>query len=422
MLEKLTEAEAEALLYDWEGVWARPAQLPPPEAWSTWLFIGGRGTGKTRSGAEWARHKAYTMPGSRGALIGPTAADVRDTMILGESGLLAVCPPWFYPLYQPSKRRVVWPNGSMATCYSAEEPDRLNGPQHHWAWADEIGVWQRAQATWDMAMFGLRLGDNPQVAATTTPKPSALVRALVAQAKEPNSPTVVTHGTTYDNLAFLADSFLTQVVARYEGTRLGRQELRGELLDDVPGALWTREELDSHRIARAALPDLVRVVVAIDPAVSTGEDADETGIVVAAKGVDGEGYVLGDYTGRQLTPHQWATRAVNAYREHEADLIVGEVNNGGEMVEAVLRGVDRSLPYKAVHASRGKRVRAEPISGLYEQGRCHHVGTFDALEDQMCNFVPDSLDGSPDRVDALVWAFTELMLEPEQGGFFIGRA
>lgn len=400
-LAELTEQEAEALLYDWP-FWARPNQLPPPGDWRAWLVLAGRGFGKTRTGGEWIRDQVENRGRGRLALVAPTAADARDVMVEGESGILAISPPWFRPVYEPSKRRLSWPNGAIATTYSADEPDRLRGPQHDGAWADELAAWKYPEA-WDMLMFGLRLGTDPRVVVTTTPKPVRLIRELLAEAT-----TVITRGSTYENAANLAPAFLEQIVTKYKGTRLGRQELDGEVLDDVPGALWTRKVLDDLR--RPAAPELVRVVVAIDPAVTSGEDSDETGIVVAGRGADGHGYVLADLSCR-MSPDGWARRAVNAFQDHKADRIVAEVNNGGDLVEQVVRTVDRSVPYKAVHASRGKRVRAEPIAALYEQGRVHHVGGLPDLEDQMCAFLPEGSDQSPDRVDALVWALTELLLE-----------
>ncbi len=326
-------------------------------------------------------------------------------MIEGESGILSVSKPSFRPLYEPSKRRLTWPNGAIATTYSADEPERLRGPQHDGGWCDEPGAWKYQQA-WDMFMFGLRLGANPRAVATTTPKPIKLIRELL---KDPA--THITRGTTYDNRANLAPPFFDQIIKRFEGTRLGRQELHAEVLDDVPGALWTRAQIDDLRISEADAPDFVRAVVAIDPAMTSGEESNETGIILAAKGVDGHGYVLDDLTCR-LSADGWAKRAVNAYEQRKADRIIAEVNNGGDLVERVIRVVSPNVSYKAVHASKGKRVRAEPIAALYEQKRIHHVGAFPQLEDQMCNYTPDGFDGSPDRVDALVWALTELMLGP----------
>lgn len=409
-LADLTEAEAAALEWDWR-FWARPNQIAPPGDWTFWLLLAGRGFGKTRTGAEWVREIKDTC--GRIALVAPTAADVRDVMVEGESGILATSPPWDRPTYEPSKRRLTWPNGALATTYSADEPERLRGPQSDAAWCDELAAWRYPEA-WDMLMFGLRLGDHPRCAVTTTPKPVRLVRDLLAMGA-PRC--VVTRGRTYDNSANLAASFLAQVKAKYEGTRLGRQELNAEMLEDVPGAMWNRAMLDANRVRRA--PDtLRRIVVAIDPAVTSGEAADETGIVVAGVGQDGIGYVLDDLTCKD-TPDGWARKAVNAYRANKADRIVAEVNNGGDLVEATIRMVDRSVPFTAVRATRGKAVRAEPAAALYEQGRVKHVGAFATMEDQMCAFTSDldrkALGTSPDRVDALVWAITELMVEKQVG-------
>src|SRR6185437_12677383 len=336
--------QARDLIHDWR-FWARPNQLPPDGAWRVWLLLAGRGFGKTRTGAEWVRAQIEENGARRIALVAPTAADVRDVMIEGESGLLAVAAPGMRPDYEPSKRRLTWPNGAVATCFSAEEPNRLRGPQHDAAWCDELAAWRHEEA-WDMLMLGLRLGADPRCVVTTTPKPIRLIRQLLG-----DRGAVVTRGSTYDNAANLAPAFLAQIVRRYEGTRLGRQELDAEVLDDVPGALWTREAIDRAKVAVA--PALRRVVVAIDPAVSTGEDADETGIVVAALGQDGHGYVLDDLSGR-YAPAGWARRAVAAYHAHHADRVVAEVNNGGDLVEATLRAVDAGVAYRAVRASRGK--------------------------------------------------------------------
>lgn len=397
-IETLTDDEAAALLYDWK-FWARPSQLPPPGDWRVWLILAGRGFGKTRTGAETVIDRVRRGVSKRVGLIAPTAADARDVMVEGESGILACSPPDFRPLYEPSKRRLTWPNGAVATLFSAEEPDRLRGPQHDFIWADEPAAWKYPE-TWDMAMFGLRLGTNPQVVATTTPRPTRLIRDLVA---DPG--TVVTRGTTYENARNLAPAFLTAIVKKYEGTRLGRQELNGEILDDNPGALWSRNVIEALRVREH--PPLLRIVVGVDPAVTSDPKSDETGIVVAGVDAAGHYYVLADAS-LQGTPLTWATAVKRVYDQYRADRVVAEKNNGGELVEANLRTVDRTLSYRGVWASRGKQTRAEPISSLYEQGKVHHVGTFPLLEDQMCDWAPDSGDPSPDRMDALVWAMTEL--------------
>lgn len=367
------------------------------------MILAGRGWGKTRTGAEWVRERALRDPGCRIALVARTAADVRDVIVEGESGILAVHAPSERPDWQPSRRRITWPNGSMATTYSADVPDQLRGPQHAYAWADELASWERPD-TWDQLVFGLRLGTAPQVVVTTTPRPTPIIRALLGAPG-----TVVTRGRTLDNQANLAPGVVADLQRRYGGTRLGRQELDGEVLTDTPGALWTWERIEAARVAKA--PDLRRVVVAIDPAVSTGEGSDETGIVVAAIGYDGRGYVLEDASGK-YSPDGWARRAVHLAAEHKADRIVAEVNNGGQLVEHTLRTVDRSAAYKAVHASRGKATRAEPIAALYEQARVSHVGRLDTLESQLTGWDPSTSAKSPDRIDALVWALTELMISP----------
>jgi predicted phage terminase large subunit-like protein len=397
----LSSSAADAILYDW-SVWARPNQRAPEGEWANWLILAGRGFGKTRLGAEmvrrWVRDFEFVN------LIGATADDARDIMIEGESGILGVCRDHERPLYLPSKRRLEWPNGSRTLIFTADEPERLRGKQHMKLWCDELASWRRPES-FEQAMLGLRLGACPQAIITTTPKPTKLIRELLA-----NPSTGVTRGSTYENRTNLAPAFFDTIIRRYEGTRLGRQELNAEMLDDVEGALWNSKMIEDLRVKE--VPEMSRIVVAIDPATTSGENADETGIVVAGKGINGDAYVLRDLTCR-LTANEWGTRAINAYREFKADRIIAEVNNGGDLVENVIRTIDKYVPYKAVHAKRGKVTRAEPISALYEQGRVHHVGMFAELETQMCSFVPDNLDGSPDRVDALVWALTELMLDSE---------
>ena len=391
---------------DWR-LKARPSQLPPAGSWTVWLMLSGRGFGKTRAGAEWINLQIRDSC-SRLALVGATAADVRDIMVEGESGILACSPDHNRPEYQPGLRRLTWPNGAIATCYSADEPDRLRGPQHDGAWCDEIASWRYPDA-WDMLMLGLRIGRNPRVVATTTPRPVKLIRNLLARE---GKDVVVSRGRTIENAANLAPAFLNEIMRRYEGTRLGRQELDAEVLEDVPGALWQREWIDRDRVTTA--PELRRVVVAIDPAMSTNEGSDETGIIVAGIGGDGHGYVVDDLSGR-YQPQAWATRAIEAYRRREADRIVAEVNSGGEMVQATLRTVDPNVGFLAVHASRGKVIRAEPVAALYEQGKVHHVGALSVLEDQLCGFTSDFDRGragySPDRLDALVWALSDLMVK-----------
>jgi len=413
LVASLGPDQARALLYDWQ-FWARSNQLPPEGNWRGWLLLAGRGFGKTRTGAEFVRARVTAGTARRLALVAPTAADVRNVMVEGESGLLAISPAWDRPRFQPSKQRVTWSNGAIATLYSADEPERLRGPQHDSAWCDELASWRYPEA-WDMLMFGLRLGNDPRVVVTTTPRPTKLLRELAA-----DRTVAITRGTTYENCANLAPEFIHQIVNKYQGSRLGRQEIEAEILDDVPEGLWSRDVVETAR-ARSA-PALVRIVVAIDPAVTSSEAADETGIIVAGKDASGHAWVLADLSGH-YKPTEWAKYAIAAYHAHRADRIVAEVNNGGEMVEATLRVIEPNLAFTAVHASRGKVTRAEPVAALYEQGKVHHLGTFPYLEDQMCNlsrgahrdFNSRPARYSPDRVDALVWAITELIIQPIQG-------
>jgi predicted phage terminase large subunit-like protein len=411
-LAKLKPSEKMALEHQWRNWRARRNQLAPEGDWRVWLIIAGRGFGKTRAGAEWVREQVERGIARRIALIAETEAEGRDVMVQGDSGILQISPPHFRPLYEPSKRRLTWPNGALAMLYSGDEPDQLRGPQHDACWADEPCKWKYLSETWDNLEFGLRLGAHPRVVATTTPRPVKLLRRLLNDPK-----TVVTRGSTFDNAANLSPSFLDRVRSQYDGTRLGRQELYAEVLDEVPGALWQRHQIEECRVNPKAVPDLKRVVVAIDPAVSTSEEADETGIIVAGLGVDGKGYILADLSCK-LSPDGWARRTVAGVRTWKADRVVAEVNNGGDMVAATLKMVDPRIPFKAVRASRGKIVRAEPVAALYEQGRICHAGRFEELEDQQCSFTPDNIAGnSPDRADALVWALSELFVLDSTPGF-----
>lgn len=386
---------------------ARPNQLTPPGDWNVWLVMAGRGFGKTRIGAEDSADYLLNHPGHRLAIVAPTFADARDTCIEGESGLLAVLDRYGYRegeglKWNRTEGSLRLPNGARAKLFSAEKPARLRGPQHHRAWVDELAqVVKDAPDAWDMLLFGLRLGGHPQAVATTTPLPVTVVKELVARQ---HRDVHLTTGSTYDNAANLAGPALEQLRERYEGTRLGRQELYADLLDDVPGALWLRAWLDERRVQRA--PELTRCVVAVDPAVTSGEDADETGIVVAGQGIDGRFYVLADRSVR-TTPLDWAGRVVAAFDDFEANDVVIEVNQGGEALATLLRQIRPNLPIREVHAKKGKRVRAEPISALYEQGKVSHVAKLDHLEDQLCTWVPERVE-SPDRMDALVYALLYL--------------
>lgn len=385
--------------------------MPPIGDWRTWLFLAGRGAGKTRSGAEWVRAKIKAGY-ERLALIAPTSADARDVMVEGTSGVLSVS--WQHdkdasgklmglPSYEPSKRRLTWGNGAIATLFSAEEPERLRGPQHDAIWADELAAWKNAQDAWDMAMFGLRLGTNPQVMVSTTPKPIPLLRAIL---RDPT--TEVTRATTHSNKANLADAFLAQIVKKYEGTRLGRQELAGELLEEAEGALWNREMIERARLNGLA-PEMKRIVVAVDPAITNKAESNLTGIVAAGRGLDDRAYVMADASDR-YSPDGWARKAVALYDSLKADVIVAEGNQGGEMVRHTIQSVRSNVPVIIVHASRGKQARAEPIAALYEQNKVSHVAAFSELEDQMCTWEPLGDMPSPDRIDAMVWGLTALMI------------
>lgn len=416
-LDSLPPEELAALPWLFE-IWGRPAQLPPPGAWRSWVFLGGRGAGKTRAGAEWVRGLVEgptpLAPGSRRrlALMAETADQAREVMVYGESGLMAATPPDRRPEYQAGRRALVWPNGAEARLFSAADPESLRGPQFDAAWCDELGKWRRAEAAWDMLQFGLRLGDSPQALVTTTPRRNPVLETLLA---DPS--TAVTRAPTSENAAHLAPAFLTYVRRRYGGSSLGRQELEGELLTEAPGALWSAALLDASRAPEA--PPLDRIVVAVDPPIVGGPQADACGIVVAGAVLHGDpsdwtAYVLADWSVRGKSPAVWAARAALAFDQHRADRLVAEVNQGGDMVETIFRQTAPNLPFRGVYATRGKRLRAEPVAALYEQGRIRHVGLFPELEDQMRAFGAAGLTPgsgrSPDRLDALVWAITDLLL------------
>jgi phage terminase large subunit-like protein len=416
-LSDLYSALANALeastTHDWR-IRARPAQLPPPGDWRIWLLLAGRGYGKTRVLCEWVLEQVYLGVAKRIALVAATASDARDVLVEGESGIMNCAPRWNRPEYEPTKRRLTWPNGAIATTYSADESERLRGPQHDAAVCDELGTW-RYPESWDMLMLGLRLGRNPRCVVATTPRPTKLIKQLVSRE---GHDVAVTRGSTRENAANLAPQFLETIVARYQNTRLGRQELDGELLLDTPNALWTREMLEETRVESA--PPLQRIVIGVDPAGSTSEGADLTGIVAAGIGHDGHLYVLSDLSCRG-TPREWASKVVGAFHSLRADKVICEVNYGGQMAVATIASVDPAVPVKEISSSRAKVLRAEPIASLFEQKRAHIVGSLPELEDQMCSFTADwdrSRDGSPDRVDAVVFAGTELMIGRPVGGFF----
>jgi len=402
-------ALAKAIRYNWE-LHRRPEQWPDPNErdWKTWMYVAGRGSGKTRAGAELIRHYVenfehyFGVPPEKGIIhfIAPTVSDLRDVMVEGDSGIISVSAPWFMPLYEPSKRRVTWPNGVKALLFSADEPERLRGPQCHLLWADEIASWRRPN-TWDMAIFGNRLGANPKRIVTGTPKPTKLIKSILK-----DKGTYVTKGSTYDNVDNLAPSFIEEIRLKYEGSRMGRQEIHAEILEDNENALWTRHIIDLGRVVRTPPGiDIVRMIVALDPSCGGGKDSDDAGIIVAGKGSDKEYYVFDDCT-CSGSPFKWARAAATAYHTHACDRVVYEKNQGGLMVESTIANYDTKLPLKGVHASRGKITRAEPISTLYEQGRVHHVGEFPELEDELCQWEPGQ--SSPNRLDALVWGVTDL--------------
>ena len=416
-LSHLSPKQLESLHHDW-SFWARPEQIEPKGNWNTWFINAGRGFGKTRAGVEWVREQVKKGH-KRIAAVAATNSDIERVMVKGESGFLSVC--WSgdktykgkemgYPEWSPTKRTLTWANGAKVEFYSAEEPERLRGPQFSAAWCDELAAWNKDIDTWDMLQFCLRLGKHPKVCVTTTPKPTKLVRQLTK-----DSSTHVTTGSTFDNSANLADTYLKAVKDQYEGTRLGRQELYAEVMEEAEGALWTTDMLDKAQLDRKDLPQLNRIVVSIDPAVTANKESDMTGIIVAGVDVNGKGYVLGDYTDR-LSPQGWASKAIELYHLYQADRIVAERNQGGDLVRRTIEVEDEAAPIKLVHASRGKYARAEPISALYERGMVFHVrnpedgANLNELETQLRTWEPLGSIGSPDRLDALVWALTDLCL------------
>jgi phage terminase large subunit-like protein len=401
--------------------WALPHQLPPDGAWKTWVIMGGRGAGKTRAGSEWVRAEVEGArpldPGrsQRVALVGETVDQVREVMVFGDSGILACSPKDRRPEWEAGRKRLVWPNGAVAQVFSAHDPESLRGPQFDAAWADELGKWKKAEETWDMLQFALRLGTHPRQVVTTTPRNVGVLKAMLK-----NPSTVVTHAPTEANRAYLAASFLEEVRSRYAGTSLGRQELDGVLLEESEGALWTAARLEAARLDSA--PALGRIVVAVDPPVTGHSASDACGIVVVGAVTDGppqdwRAVVLEDASVTGASPDAWARAAIAALERHGGDRLVAEVNQGGDLVESVIRSIDPLVPFRAVRAARGKSARAEPVAALYEQGRVGHLRGMPLLEEQMLRMTPQGYEGrgSPDRVDALVWALTDLIIEPAQG-------
>ncbi len=400
--------------------WALSHQLPPEGMWKTWVIMGGRGAGKTRAGSEWVRAQVEGArpedPGMarRVALVGETIDQVREVMVFGESGILACSPPDRRPVWQATRKQLLWPNGAVAQVFSAHDPESLRGPQFDAAWVDELAKWKNGQQTWDQLQFALRLGDDPRQVVTTTPQNVAVLKTILA-----NPSTVRTHAPTDANRAYLAASFLEEVKARYAGTFAGAQELEGLLIEDVQGALWSTAKIDAERLSEA--PRCQRIVVAVDPPVTGHGGSDECGIVVVGAVTEGppqnwRAVVLEDASVTGASPEQWARAAIAAMERHKADRLVAEVNQGGDLVEGVIRQIDPLVPYRAVRASRGKGARAEPVSALYEQGRVAHLRGLPKLEAQMCQMTAQGYlgKGSPDRVDALVWALTDLIVEPSE--------
>lgn len=434
-LAAMSEAEAEQAIYEW-GLWARDNQRPfaaenlngvspADDRWPIWLYLAGRGSGKSRTGAEqiraWVDEADLNGKPIQIALVGQTVADVRDVMLNGEAGIITNSPPWNRPVHVPANRALMWPKGCSALLFSGDTPDQLRGPQHAKAWVDELFKMQYPEDTFSNLEFGLRSGDNPQMVITSTPRPIPLLKTLLEDEQ-----VYVTRGSSYDNISNLAPAYIKRVIRRYEGTRLGRQELHAEVLTDMPGALWTYEMIEKSRTT--AVPEMKRIVVSVDPAVSAHEDSNETGIVVCGKGTDGLGYVLRDKSGR-YSADAWAKIVCDLYDEYDADRVIGEVNNGGDLVETVIRSKSRNVSYKEVRASKGKTTRAEPVSALYERNLIKHHGQFAVMEDQMTSWVPDQIptaaqrrklkSTSPDRMDAMVWGMTELMLGRGGGAFVV---
>lgn len=425
-LQQFSAEEINTLASSWEPWWARPSQKEPPGDWTIWLYLAGRGTGKTRTASEWTL-KRVRQGARRIVLVGRTAGDVRDTMLMGDSGILTIASPDERPKYEPSKRLLTFPSGATALLFSADKPDQLRGPQFDTAWCDELASFRFDEA-WDMLMFGLRSvgsGLAPKVLVTTTPRPTEVIKRLRKDAQGINPSVIITRGSTYENRANLAPTFLKEIERTYEGTRLGRQEIYGEILDDNPGALWTLRNINDYRANnRPAKEDFQRIVVGVDPAVTHEENSDETGIIVVGvteRHIEDSrwtrhAWVLSDKSGK-YAPLEWAKKAIEEYNYWKADAIVCEINNGGDLVTSNILNVNRNVRIIPVRASRGKYVRAEPAAALYEQGRVHHVGMLPELEDQMVSWDPISAEKSPDRMDALVWALYELILKNARGEF-----
>lgn len=413
----MTEADLLMLFYEWR-FWSRPAQVSPIGDWYIWLILAGRGWGKTKTAVQWAIEEVMMGRKKRLALVARTAADVRDVLVEGESGILASSPPYFRPSYEPSKRRLTWPNGAVATTFSADEPNLLRGPQFDGALCDELAAWRYSEA-WDMLQFGVRLGRHPQIVASTTPRPTTLIKELVGDARNdprtgaiinPNGRVYITKGHSFENRLNLADSFFDVITKKYEGTQLGRQELAAELLDDIAGSLARREWFERSRVLPKDVPSLNTIAIGVDP---PGGLITECGIVAVGDGTDGHGYCLEDWS-IAGSPEEWAKRASGLYHYLNAEVMVAESNFGGQMVESTIKLIDPTVNVKVVHASRGKRARAEPVSALIQKGLYHHVGSFPEMEDEWCTWIPGESDNSPNRLDAAVWAATEVLIGTEE--------
>ena len=400
------DLEADSLSLDF-AINARREQLPPPGDWNIWVMLAGRGFGKNFAGANWLIDKHLTGEMQNTGIVAATSSDLRRYCVEGPSGIIAQAPSYFKPKDVPSKSRLEWPNGTYSHYYTAEKPTRLRGPNLDGAWCDELSWWSKMEETWDMLSFALRLGTHPQRVITMTPRPTKLVKRIL---EREGKDTVVTRGPTYDNVSNLSSIYIQELKDRYEGTRLGRQEIGGELITDADGALWNYDLIDGLRRKDPA-ENLIRIVVGLDPSTTSGEKADEAGVVVAGKDKNKQGHVIADHS-LKATPLTWAKKAVWAYNHYKANCIVAESNQGGEMIETIIKGIDENVPVTLVHASVGKVARAEPVAAAYEQGRVFHHGTFHKLEDEMCDFVPDDITESPNRVDALVWALTDLVTKP----------
>ncbi len=414
VLASLSDTESGVLLDDWFFT-ARREQLPPLSDWFIWVMMAGRGFGKNYSGSHWLIDQHLTQGKENSAIVAATASDLRRYCLEGPSGIMSLAPRHFYPEYKKSQTKLVWPNGTETHLFTSEKPNRLRGANHDAAWCDELSYWTYAEEAWDMLMLTLRHGTDVKCMVTMTPRPVPAVRSLLLRE---GKDVAVTRGATMDNFDNLSETFQTQIITQYAGTRLERQEIYGELLLDVEGALWEHEQLEELRIMDE--PELRRIIIGVDPSTTSGENADEVGIIVVGQDKNNKGYVLGDYSG-VMSPKKWASKVVSLYHAYGANKVVAEKNQGGEMISTIIHNEDEFVPIDLVHASKGKVARAEPVALLYEQHRIHHVGIHAKLEDEMCMFVPGDIHDSPNRVDAMVWAFTGLLLTTRQRAGVWGR-